>query len=176
MALQALKDLEHRVQLEAEALGFQRAFPEVGPANVKGIELNPYRGGAGARVGVEISARYRFANFTKAQPLFRCLARLGRGKVIPVSVLNVGISPLPANNPRGAERCGRVRQIGSGFRTKPRRAFLPRTNYLLPNPRNPRPRPVTPSRASRPASSQDAATGSTGVGVGAVGVPYTVGP
>ena len=42
LALQALKDLEHRVQLEAEALGFQRAFPEVGPANVKGIELNSY--------------------------------------------------------------------------------------------------------------------------------------
>ena len=43
LALQALKDPEHRVQLEAEAdLGFQRAFPEVGPANVKGIEINPY--------------------------------------------------------------------------------------------------------------------------------------
>ncbi len=42
LALQGLKDLEHRVQLEAEALGFQRAFPEVGPANVKGIEINPY--------------------------------------------------------------------------------------------------------------------------------------
>ena len=42
LALQALKDLEHRVQLEAETLGFQRAFPEVGPANVKGIEINPY--------------------------------------------------------------------------------------------------------------------------------------
>ena len=42
LALQALKDLEHRVQLEAEALGFQRAFPEVGPANVRGIEINPY--------------------------------------------------------------------------------------------------------------------------------------
>ena len=42
LALQALKDLEHRVQLEAEALGFERAFPEVGPANVKGIEINPY--------------------------------------------------------------------------------------------------------------------------------------
>ncbi len=41
-ALQALKDLEHGVQFEAEALGFQRAFPEVGPANVKGIEINPY--------------------------------------------------------------------------------------------------------------------------------------
>ena len=43
LALQALKDLEHRVQIEAEAaLGIQRAFPEVGPANVKGLELNPY--------------------------------------------------------------------------------------------------------------------------------------
>ena len=42
LALQALKDLEHRVQVEAEALGFQRTFPEVGPANVKGIEINPY--------------------------------------------------------------------------------------------------------------------------------------
>ena len=42
LALQALKDLEHRVQLEAEAFGFPRAFPEIGPANVKGIEINPY--------------------------------------------------------------------------------------------------------------------------------------
>ena len=42
LALQALKDLEHRVQVEAEALGFQRAFPGTGPANVKGIEKNPY--------------------------------------------------------------------------------------------------------------------------------------
>ena len=42
LALQALKDLEHRVQLEAETLGFQRAFPEIGPANVRGIEINPY--------------------------------------------------------------------------------------------------------------------------------------
>ena len=34
--------LEHRVQLEAEAMGLQRGFPSVGPANVKGIELNAY--------------------------------------------------------------------------------------------------------------------------------------
>ena len=54
LALQALKDLEHRVQLEGEAdLGFQRAFPEVGPANVKGIEINPYAAEL-ARVGVWI--------------------------------------------------------------------------------------------------------------------------
>ncbi|MDE2773186.1 MAG: class I SAM-dependent DNA methyltransferase, partial [Gemmatimonadota bacterium] len=43
LALQALKDLEHRVQFEAEALGFERQFSVIiGPANVKGIEINPY--------------------------------------------------------------------------------------------------------------------------------------
>ena len=42
LALHALHDLEHRAQLEAEAMGLERAFPEVGPANVKGIELNAY--------------------------------------------------------------------------------------------------------------------------------------
>lgn len=42
LALHTLHDLEHRVQLEAEAMGLQRAFPMVGPANVKGIELNTY--------------------------------------------------------------------------------------------------------------------------------------
>ena len=42
LALHALKDLEHRVRLEGEALGLERGFPEVGPGNVKGIEVNAY--------------------------------------------------------------------------------------------------------------------------------------
>ena len=42
LALHALKDLERRVQLEAEALGLPRAFPSVGPASVRGIEINAY--------------------------------------------------------------------------------------------------------------------------------------
>ena len=42
LALQALKDIEHRVQLEGETLGLARGFPAVGPANVKGIEINAY--------------------------------------------------------------------------------------------------------------------------------------
>ena len=42
LALHALKDLEHRVQLEAEVMGLERAFPAIGPANVRGIELNAY--------------------------------------------------------------------------------------------------------------------------------------
>ncbi len=42
LALHALKDIEHRVQLEAEAMGLPRAFPAVGPENVRGVELNAY--------------------------------------------------------------------------------------------------------------------------------------
>ena len=42
LALHALKDLEHRAQLEAEAMGLPRNFPAVGPANVRGIEINAY--------------------------------------------------------------------------------------------------------------------------------------
>ena len=43
LALQTLKDLEHQVQVDAEGLGFARQFAcIVGPANVKGIEINPY--------------------------------------------------------------------------------------------------------------------------------------
>ena len=42
LALHALKDIEHRVQLEAEGLGLERGFPEIGPANVQGIEINGY--------------------------------------------------------------------------------------------------------------------------------------
>ncbi len=42
LALHALKDLELRIQVEGEALGFPRTFPEIGPANVLGIEINPF--------------------------------------------------------------------------------------------------------------------------------------
>ena len=42
LALNALKDIEHQVQIEAEELGLERGFPIVGPANVKGIEINAY--------------------------------------------------------------------------------------------------------------------------------------
>ncbi len=42
IALLELKNLEHRSNLEAEALGLPRAFPTIGPESVLGIELNPY--------------------------------------------------------------------------------------------------------------------------------------
>lgn len=43
LALRALKDLEHRANLDAEALGLHRQLGiETSPANVLGVELNPY--------------------------------------------------------------------------------------------------------------------------------------
>jgi hypothetical protein len=42
LALLALKDMEHRVGIEAEAMGLHREFPQIGPTSVHGIEINPY--------------------------------------------------------------------------------------------------------------------------------------
>lgn len=42
LALKGLKDLEHKVGLQAEALGLPRPLPEVGVGNMRGIEINPY--------------------------------------------------------------------------------------------------------------------------------------
>ncbi|MBN9981853.1 class I SAM-dependent DNA methyltransferase [Rhizobium laguerreae] len=42
LALRALKDLEHKAQVEAESLGLPRGFPRIGPEVVKGIEINHY--------------------------------------------------------------------------------------------------------------------------------------
>lgn len=42
LSLLSLKDLEHRINLDCEALGLQREFPSIGPEVVKGIEINPY--------------------------------------------------------------------------------------------------------------------------------------
>lgn len=42
LALRALKDLEHRTNVEAEALGLHRGFPMVSPDCVHGIEVNAY--------------------------------------------------------------------------------------------------------------------------------------
>ncbi|ODM70509.1 class I SAM-dependent DNA methyltransferase [Bradyrhizobium elkanii] len=42
LALLALKDIEHRANIEAELLGLTRQSPGVGPEAVLGIEVNPY--------------------------------------------------------------------------------------------------------------------------------------
>ncbi|MEQ7873121.1 class I SAM-dependent DNA methyltransferase [Sphingomonas sp. ASV193] len=78
VALRALKDLEHRAGLEAEALGLQREFPRTGPENVLGIELNPYAAEL-ARVTVwigEIQWMRRNGFSIPSQPVLRPLSNI----------------------------------------------------------------------------------------------------
>jgi type II restriction/modification system DNA methylase subunit YeeA len=75
LGLLALKDIEHRANLEAEALGLQRQFPGVGPENVLGIELNPYAAEL-ARVSVwigEIQWMRRNGFDASRNPILRAL-------------------------------------------------------------------------------------------------------
>lgn len=75
LSLLSLKDIEHRVHLEAEVLGLPREFPRIGPENVLGIELNPYAAEL-ARVSVwigEIQWMRRNGFSASRNPILRSL-------------------------------------------------------------------------------------------------------
>lgn len=78
LALLSIKDLEHRVNLEAEAMGLGRQFPSVGPEVVQGIELNPYAAEL-ARVTIwigEIQWMRRNGFSLNRQPILRPLQHI----------------------------------------------------------------------------------------------------
>ncbi|HEX6010686.1 MAG TPA: DNA methyltransferase, partial [Geminicoccaceae bacterium] len=75
LALHALKDLELRAGIEAEALGLPREFPRVGPEQLLGIEINPYAAEL-ARVSVwigEIQWMLRHGFAVARNPILRTL-------------------------------------------------------------------------------------------------------
>ena len=96
LALHALKDLEHRVQLEAEALGLERAFPSVGPVNVKGIEINAYAAEL-ARVSVwigEIQWMRRNGFYESRDPILKPLDTIEcRDAIIDAGGRGAGMAP-----------------------------------------------------------------------------------
>lgn len=78
LSLLALKDIEHRANLEAEQLGLPREFPRVGPECVLGIELNPYAAEL-ARVSVwigEIQWMRRNGFDASRNPILRTLGNI----------------------------------------------------------------------------------------------------
>lgn len=78
LSLLALKDIEHRANLEAEQLGLPREFPRVGPECVLGIELNPYAAEL-ARVSVwigEIQWMRRNGFDAARNPILRTLGNI----------------------------------------------------------------------------------------------------
>ena len=75
LSLLALKDLEHQAGVEAEALGLQREFPQVGPETMLGIEINEYAAEL-ARVSVWIGHlqwMQRHAYAAPSNPVLRAL-------------------------------------------------------------------------------------------------------
>lgn len=130
LALLALKDLEHRVLLEAEALGFHRDFPAVGPTNVLGIELNDYAAEL-ARVSIwiaDIQWSVRNGMGYTRNPILRSLENIecrdavlnedGSEAVWPTADCIVGNPPFLGGSKMlselGGRYVGRLRQAYSG--------------------------------------------------------------
>jgi len=95
LALRALKDLEHKANLEAEQLGLHRQVSiEVSPANVLGIELNPYAAEL-ARVTVwigEIQWMLKNGYPIRKNPILQPLDHIeNRDAVLAVIPANAGI-------------------------------------------------------------------------------------
>lgn len=128
LALLSLKDLEHRVNLDAEAMGLPRGFPRIGPESVFGIELNPYAAEL-ARVSVwigEIQWMRRNGFEAARNPILRPLSNIeNRDSVLasdgaradwPDADAVVGNPPFIGNKKMIAE-------LGEGYTTTLRRAW-----------------------------------------------------
>jgi type II restriction/modification system DNA methylase subunit YeeA len=145
VALRSLKDIEHRANLDAEALGLHRGFPRVGPECVLGIELNPYAAEL-ARVSVwigEIQWMRRNGFPAASNPILRPLDTIECRD----AVLN-SPSPLAGEGgaPQGAEGEGALdctvsatpspqplSREGRGAKT-PTRAIWPEADAIVGNP------------------------------------------
>ncbi|MGO4909032.1 class I SAM-dependent DNA methyltransferase [Pseudorhodobacter sp. W20_MBD10_FR17] len=128
IALLELKNIEHRANLEAEALGLPRAFPSIGPECVLGIELNPYAAEL-ARVSVwigEIQWMRRNGFEAAKNPILRTLNTIenrdavlnadGTRAVWPEADVVVGNPPF-----LGAGR--HLRELGEEYTERLRSAF-----------------------------------------------------
>lgn len=143
VALRALKDIEHRANLDAEALGLHRGFPRVGPECVLGIELNPYAAEL-ARVSMwigEIQWMRKNGFPAATNPILRPLETIEcrdavlawepRSKPVPVIPANAGI-PLPSSP---EERSGTPAFAGeTAEEVAPARAQWPAADVIIGNP------------------------------------------
>lgn len=107
LALKTLKDIEHRANLEAEALGLHRELViETSPANVLGIELNPYAAEL-ARVTVwigEIQWMLSHGYALRRDPILQPLNHIEcRDAVLEFNPLDKGGRPSGRGDSTGAE-------------------------------------------------------------------------
>lgn len=128
IALLELKNIEHRVNLEAEALGLPRGFPQIGPEVVLGIELSAYAAEL-ARVSVwigEIQWMRRNGFEAAKNPILRSLKTIeNRDAVLnrdgtraewPKADVIVGNPPFLGNKKM-------IRELGEDYSASLRKAF-----------------------------------------------------
>jgi type II restriction/modification system DNA methylase subunit YeeA len=129
LSLLELKNIEHKVNLEAEALGLPRGFPSIGPEAVLGIELNAYAAEL-ARVSVWIGEIQwmRRNGFTAARnPILRTLDTIENRDAIlnadgtraewPTADVVVGNPPFLGNKKM-------ISELGEHYTTSLRKAWL----------------------------------------------------
>lgn len=126
LALKALKDLERRANTEAEAIGLQRQIGiEVSPANVLGIELDPYAAEL-ARVTVwigELQWMLRNGYPYATQPILRPLDT--------IECRDALMYYLPSTDWDGADADGNAIHGEMGFGTE---ADWPHCDAIIGNP------------------------------------------
>ncbi len=160
VALRALKDIEHRANLDAETLGLDRGFPRVGPECVLGIELNPYAAEL-ARVSVwigEIQWMKRNGFDAAKNPILRNLDTIecrdavldwDHERGMPLASSIPLSSPRPesrglasAGGKEGSQAPDQVRgdgdgvgeSVGAAVPTEARRARWPEADVVVGNP------------------------------------------
>ncbi len=130
LALSVLKDIERRVNIEAEALGvgLGSEVPLCGPENLLGIELNPYAAEL-ARVSVWIGDIQwsRRNGFEPARaPILRPLATIAnRDAVLDPDGTRAGwpAADVVVGNPPFLGNKKMIGELGEGYATALRRAF-----------------------------------------------------
>ncbi|MGN7870023.1 class I SAM-dependent DNA methyltransferase [Paracoccus sp. 22332] len=128
LSLLALKDIEHRVNLDAEAMGLPRGFPRVGPECVFGIELNPYAAEL-ARVSVwigEIQWMRRNGFEAARNPILRPLSNIeNRDAVLAPDGLPADWPDADAvvGNPPFIGNKKMIAELGEGYVIALRRAW-----------------------------------------------------
>ncbi len=143
MALQALKDLEHKAMLEAEELGLNRELPQVGPECVLGIELDPYAAEL-ARVTVwigEIQWMVRHGYAPSREPILKSLNQIAcRDALVEagdqgsaIAAENSGDRPHEASMPVGGNGGG-LSSVFSATKPPMKRATWPKVDAIVGNP------------------------------------------
>lgn len=131
LALMALKDLEHEVLVQGEAMGFGRSFALIGPEAVKGIEVNPLAvelARASVWIG-EIQWRYRRGAPLPENPVLKPLDTVTYSNAL-VGPLG-GEAPWPAadaivGNPPFLGNKAMLRVLGEGETTRIRSVYAGR--------------------------------------------------